>query len=398
MKVRELAAVLEAQRSEAHSNRELLAWYDGVDVETLVADAESAAVRLEEELRGQRTTVADAQAKVKRLRPLAWAQWYFPAYLVLASVRASGKAYKEAKRELAAAAARVPVVEAEHLRASEVAAEAHAELERHRQVDRDATTARLRELEDDIASTAPLHEALAASAAHLEEKLAPVGAELRKVTGELGRLRQQIDLAREYLYELDRASDGRARYEIHKAAELELGTGNPGRFIAQNRGYLDRLERDAKKLEDRVRDIIRQNEIETDVRKLIVDGSNLCHAGSEVVGLFALRALLPHLLKEREVVVIFDATITRLLHKDEEMLKADLPDVQVRVVDSKTKADKLILRLADEPGVYVLSNDKYRDYPELKDVVEARRINVEIVGNRALIDDMGIDTTFSRVR
>lgn len=70
----------------------------------------------------------------------------------------------------------------------------------------------------------------------------------------------------------------------------------------------------------------------------------------------------------------------------------------MRVVDSKTKADKLILQLADEPGVYVLSNDKYRDYPELKDVVEAGRINVEIVGNRALIDDMGIDITFGRFR
>lgn len=398
VQARELSSVLRAQRSEADSNRELLAWYDALDAETAVADAEAAVARLKEKLEGQRTTVAAAQAKIERLRPLAWAQWYFPAYLAFASVRGSGKAYKEAKRELAAAAARVPATESEHLRALEAAAEAHAELERHRQVDRDATTARLRELEDDIASTAPAYEAVAARAVHLEEKLAPVGAALRKVTGELERLRQQLDLAGDYINDLDRASDGRARYAIHKAAELELGTGKPGRFIAQNRGYLDRLERDVGKLEDRVRDIVRQNEIETDVRRLIVDGSNLCHAGSEVVGLFALRALLPHLLKGREVVVIFDATITRLLHKNEAMLKADLPDAQVRVVESKTKADKLILRLADEPGKYVLSNDKYRDYPELKDVVEARLINVEIVGDRAIIDDMGIDVTFSRVK
>ncbi len=397
-RARLLADALNAQRLEADGHREQLGWYDQLDPETAVADAEAEAARLERHLDEQRNALEVAKADVKRLRLLTWARLYLPAYIASESVRNSGTAYRKAVAALAGTAARVTAVEAERSRAVTAVAEKRDEVDRHQQFDKTAVVARLGELDADIASATLEYEAFEAKAMILDGKLAPVVSSLLKATHERDDLQDKIDLARGYVAGLDDARDGAARYRIHQAAERDLGNGKPGRFITQNRGNLDRLERDVKKLEHRVRDIVRQDELQTDVRKLVVDGSNLCHAGPEMIGLFALRALRPHLVEGRNVQVIFDATITRVLGKDEQTLQSDLPDVEVHVADSRTNADKLILRLVDEPGAYVLSNDKYRDYPEMKDVVEAKRINVEIIGNRAIVDDLGIDLTFTRVR
>lgn len=378
--------------------RDALGWYDRLDVQTAVADAEAHEASVKHDLDEKRKALALAESDVKRLRPLAWASLYLPAYVVFASVRRSPTEYREAKSALAAAATQVSKLEADWGRAVSTVHAQREEADRHRLFDRPASEARLHEVELAIAEATPKYEALKSRASALDTKLARVTSELDQTARELATLGRKLDLAREYKANLDHAADARARYEIHQSAESHLGTGNPGRYISENRGNHERLERTVKKLEDRVRDIVRQEETSASVRKLVVDGSNLCHAGSQRIGLFALRALLPHLLEEWEVTVIFDQNITNVLRIDEPRLRAQLPGATVHIAGGDTKADQLILQLAAEAGSYALSNDKFSDYPEMDAIAGAKRIHIELVDDRAIIQDLDIDIPYSRTR
>ena len=393
-----LADVLDAERAEAAGLREALAWYDHLDAESVVADAELHGARLKHELSECRDASEVAEAKARRLRPLTWAWLYPPAFLASAAVRRSRREYREAKATVATCAAQVSTLEAEYSRAVFAAADKHDEADRHRQFDRPAAEARLDEVEAAIANTTPVHEALASRAAVLDEKLGPVVSELERAARDLATLRRKLELARGYMADLDRAADGRARYKIHQATESDLGTGKPSRFINENRGNHDRLERTVKKLEERVRDIVRHEEVAASARKLVVDGSNLCHAGPKKLGLFALRAQRPHLLDGREVIIIFDQSITGVLGIDEPGLRSQLHGAEVHIVGGTTRADKLILQLSADAGTYAVSNDTFSDYPEMHAIKSAKRIHVELLDDRVIIEDLDINVKYSRTR
>ncbi|WP_137772023.1 MULTISPECIES: hypothetical protein [unclassified Microbacterium] len=394
--VREQTTFIGTLRAEAAERREHLDWYDSFDPQSALQHAVNEVERISRERAELQETLDDARARMQRARPLTWFRLYPPALLVK-HVRDSGKEFHTSKAIFTTSSARMPELEAEDARAIEAVANQRAEGERHASFDRQAVVERLSALEADIEARTPGLEILNDREERLQEKLAEPLKALTNAQAELRELRQKADLARSYLNDLENAPDSRARAKIHRNSETDLGDDKPSRFIGQTRGRIVQLERQVRKLEERVRGIVRQGTL--DVQTLILDGSNLCHSGAEKIGLFAIRALTPYLLEGREVQVVFDASVVRLLSLSVERLESELSDLQVHVVDDKATADKIILRLASEPGSYVLSNDRFADYPDMPAVVAGRIITVEIIGGRrAIIDDLDIDVSFSRTR
>lgn len=392
--VRQQCLIIDALQTEASEYRERIAWYDNFDPQAAIHHAEADLARILREETELLTVISEARNRMTRARVFTWLRLYPPA-LLNRQVRESGAEFKSSKAVVAAGLLRAPELRAEGECADEALVHQRAEAERHLSINRQVAFDRLRALEADIEARTPDLESLKNRATYLEEKLAEPVRALRTAQAERRDVKQKTALARGYLEDLENAPDSRARAKIHRSAESSIGDDKPSRFIASTKGKLDQLERQILKLEERVRTIVRQGTM--DVRSLILDGSNLCHSGTERIGLFALRALNPYLLEGREVQAVFDASVVQLLGVSVERLKTELSPLPVHVAGDKSDADKVILRLADEPGTYVLSNDRFADYPDMAAVVADRIIGVEIIGGRrAIIDDLDIDIEFSR--
>lgn len=63
---------------------------------------------------------------------------------------------------------------------------------------------------------------------------------------------------------------------------------------------------------------------------------------------------------------------------------------------SKEAADELILDEARGANVFVISNDRFADFPDKQAVREDRIIRHEIVGDRVIVRDLKIDVEFNR--
>nr|WP_239529016.1 hypothetical protein [Paenarthrobacter ilicis] len=206
-------------------------------------------------------------------------------------------------------------------------------------------------------------------------------------------LQDERDLAERYGQELGWASNSYERAKVHEKCKSHLGEGSPSKIISKVDRELNIRRRDAAKLERRFRDIARRGSL--DVQALVIDGSNLSYEGSKFLGLFAVRALCTRLASEFEVTVVFDAsTRTKLGIPTDEKLRSQLPGVNVHVVVSGTSADETILDVAQDPTTFVVSNDRFADFPDKAVVREDRIIRHEIINGRVLVRDLKIDIAY----
>lgn len=158
-------------------------------------------------------------------------------------------------------------------------------------------------------------------------------------------------------------------------------------------------ERDLKKLVERAKQAVLKSNL--NIKKLVIDGNNLCHRRSSdtaqknkgnnnFIGLDALIPLV-NILKEKYIVeVVFDNTIKRTLNIDTIASKLNLKDVHI----VNNKADEFILDLAKDKDSFVISNDKYAEYFDKSPVIEKRILNHEIFKNNLKIYDLNIDISF----
>lgn len=122
----------------------------------------------------------------------------------------------------------------------------------------------------------------------------------------------------------------------------------------------------------------------------------LCSEGGRFLGLAALESLAPILARKYNVTHIFDANICRML----KLSNKDIEDrfsaaERVNIVASKGKADETVLAVDDDdPHTFVLSNDRFGDYPDKLAVKEGRVLRHEIVGWAAYIHDLQIEAKF----
>lgn len=103
-----------------------------------------------------------------------------------------------------------------------------------------------------------------------------------------------------------------------------------------------------------------------DIRHIVIDGNNLCYEGKRFLKLAALEVLVPLLTHRYKVTLIFDASIRSKLELSSQDIANLFPQVErVHIVATRRKADETILAIAsDDPHSFVLSNDRFADYPE----------------------------------
>ena len=246
---------------------------------------------------------------------------------------------------------------------------------------------------------APLAEVL-----RLEGEIVSICNQDDDLDDESQELRTRIEDAERFEARLTAAATGYDRKLLHDDCEDRLGDPSPRRVIQQARGELRRVSRQREALAAQTQGVKRslsklQARIEhatlqaaRTIRAVVIDGSNLCFRGQQFVGLVALQAVVRQVAATLDVTVVFDASIRGRLRvsKDDE-IQQQLPGTTVHVVASRRKADETILRLADDDFIYVISNDRFVEYPEMAAVLQDRLIRHEIVKNRVMIHDLGVD-------
>lgn len=194
---------------------------------------------------------------------------------------------------------------------------------------------------------------------------------------------------------LNNAKDSKERFQIHEQCNRELGDSKPNNIVRQSRGTQRGLDEKIRKLQTRLDSLIRF--ATWDIKHIVIDGNNLCYEGKRFLRLAVLEALVPILAHKYQITLIFDASIRRKLGLNSKDIEAQFPLAQhVHIVASKRAADETVLAAAsDDPHTFVLSNDRFVDYPERMAVKEDRILRHEIVGKAAYIHELRIEAKFN---
>lgn len=189
--------------------------------------------------------------------------------------------------------------------------------------------------------------------------------------------------------------------------ENELERGN---IIRDRERKISQINKQLEKLRERIQRIEELYLRMAEMEYIVIDGNNCCYEGDDFIGLAALRVLVPELLRQGfRVAVIFDGSICPMLKRKpaevkEDMLKQIPAEVQKELGDGaiifhialkRQQADGTILALAkDDPHAFVLSNDRFSEYPESPVVQQGRLIRREIVDGQMLVRELGIQVRF----
>lgn len=267
------------------------------------------------------------------------------------------------------------------------------EIDRYRTFNPLEAQAALKALEPQIESMQPELARLRRLREDLDRRLEVPMRELAGKQGEAGRLRRDIEAAQDLKRGLEKASSRSERRTIHEECEDEFGEGNPKLVIERKQRQLAGVERAISKLEERIRVIS-----ERAVRKVglvVIDGNNLCHEGDSFVGLRALQALAAKLSGKYKVLIVFDASAEHLLQMSAREIAAQFGDgTRVHVVAAGQQADETLLEAATAADAFVISNDRFLDFPEKPVVRERRLFRHEILNGWIYVHDLEVAAAF----
>lgn len=372
-----------------------LGWYDAFDPSAAAGLGEFEArtvASLDVQLPELETALANAKEGAERVRPATLSGWN--PYYWFSETRSTARrdlAQCIAESEKSKANIRRYVVERD--RAMAAIAGAQESLEEYSTFDREAAAARLIGLDAEIE-----HESADLEKWEIREKALSSQLEVPLRTfldlrRQLDGLKSDLDTATRFERELGCARDSFARRKIHEECERRFGTGSPREVITRNGKAIRSLQRNTDKLESRLREIARSGSL--DVHMLVIDGSNLCYEDGKLIGLRALRAVCDGLPDDLDFIVVFDASIRKKLGVNDDALRSQLPEVKVHIVASKVRADATILTAAQDPKSFVLSNDRFADFPDKPAVHDGRLIQHEIINGRVVIQALSIDVGYS---
>lgn len=270
-----------------------------------------------------------------------------------------------------------------------------AECDRYRQFERLRESASLKA---DVAKLADLRHRLEQEQARKDQIDAKLAEPLSKLAEYRERdriLSDEIDQAVKLEASLDRATNRYERHRIHEQCNSLFGDGSPGKIMRQRRNEVEAVRRSIEKLETRLGNICRASA--RVVKTVVVDGNNLCYENhKEVIGLGAIEAAVKRLAVDYTVVIVFDAQICAVLRMNHQAINARFKRVaKVHIVSSKRGADETILDAATDKDAYVISNDKFRDFPDKPAVREARVATHSIVNRKIMIHDFDINEQFA---
>lgn len=266
-----------------------------------------------------------------------------------------------------------------------------SDIERFRAFDVESTQGAMDEKRHQLLKLKAEYTVLEERRAQVDDALSPLIKELEDLVTRKKQLAEQLGVIDSYQARLSFASNSYERKMVHQDCEKKFGTGNPQRAKARIERELSGINRSIEKLDSRAEKLAEIHSRE--VRKLVIDGNNLCYEnGNQFVGLAPLVALTKALLDRFEVLVIFDAAIRSMVRASDAEIRSALPKgVNVHVVATRQTADETLLEAASELGdVYVLSNDRFSDFPEKEVVRSQRLIRHEIIEGKVMVTDLGL--------
>jgi predicted nucleic acid-binding Zn-ribbon protein len=225
----------------------------------------------------------------------------------------------------------------------------------------------------------------------IDDALAPLKVELKNFLNQQSNLETQIRTVDSYQRRLDGASNSYEKAMAHQDCEREFGDGKPQRVRSRIDRELSSVKRSIVKIETRA-NVLAEN-LARDIHKLVIDGNNLCYeSGNQFVGLGPLQALTKVLSKQYEILIVFDAAIRAMIKASDDDIRGLLPDgAQAHVVATRQNADETLLEAAsDQKDAYILSNDRFKDFPDKEVVKSGRLIRHEVVDGKAIVGDLNL--------
>ncbi|MDY6985643.1 MAG: hypothetical protein SVE93_04480 [Candidatus Thermoplasmatota archaeon] len=118
----------------------------------------------------------------------------------------------------------------------------------------------------------------------------------------------------------------------------------------------------------------------------MVDGSNVARSvgGKSIECLELMRTKLLSL--RYAPVIIVDANLRHLLSGDKkEKLESMLKNNVIFQSPAGVKADEALLKLSDEKGFRIVSNDQFKEYTSTYPWIDKHRISFTIIGSEVLL-------------
>ena len=304
----------------------------------------------------------------------------------------------EARQGLVAQQSRVAAIKLEISKASELGCKIRGEIAMARAFDPLLAQSAIAALQAILGRIETQLASLSQRSDDLDDRLREPLDSVREREAERALFMGRISRAESFETSLSNARNGYERARIHERCDIELGDSKPGNVLRRSRDALRRVDDNIGKLRARIDSLIRF--AIWDIQHIIIDGNNLCYEGRRFLKLDALEALVPILAKKYEITLIFDASIRRKLELSNREIEARFPQAErVHIVASRRTADETILAAAgNDPHTFVLSNDRFVDYPEKMAVKEDRVLRHEIVSQVAYIHELQITARFEIAR
>lgn len=213
--------------------------------------------------------------------------------------------------------------------------------------------------------------------------------ELHRLVQRKRTVEQDVAKAEQIKLRLGGAANSYERKLIHDECAAAFGNDKPARVLDRLGKELGSINHTIVKLDRRLRELAAR--ATRTVETIVIDGNNLCYQQREFVGLSALRPAAHTLAKNHAVVVVFDASIRSKLKMSNQDIAAELGDqVITHIVASKQKADETVLDAAAASTAFVVSNDRFGDFPEKAAVRDQRIIRHEILNGKIFIHELQV--------
>jgi archaellum component FlaC len=270
------------------------------------------------------------------------------------------------------------------------------DIEKYYSFDFDEQSKKRISLANQVARQKRVVEQLANLKQGVDAALAPIVKQIREAEHKKSLAASAKSQAQRLDAELSNADNSYERAMAHKSCEEKFGTGSPKKVISQKDSEIRRLDRDLEKLQKRAKTVA--DKAARNIKKLIFDGNNLCYQSGVFIGLSALKPVMSTLSNDYDVVLVFDASIRKLLKCSDSDIRDELgSNIQVHVVATSVKADETVLDLCGaDKTTFIVSNDRFAEYGEKQAILDQRVIRHEIVSGQVLIHDLGVSEMFSQ--
>lgn len=278
---------------------------------------------------------------------------------------------------------------------SDTVARVEGELKKYNKHDSLECDAKISALNQEISAFATRLQEVCRQRDELDVQLSAPLIELKKFTSQRSSVATDISRAQSMDDEMSRAANGYERAQIHERSKQTFGDPSPRKVKVFKERELESIDRNIKKLQTRLEAIAEKSS--RVIRRLVIDGNNMCylHSPRRFLGLSALRPLANALAEKHEVLVVFDASIREQLRKNDRQISDCFSNrVRVHIVATGQKADESLLRIASEKDDWVISGDRFGEYPEMPAVKNKRLIRHEILEGKVLINDLGVDVCY----